>query len=368
MRAFVVVGLGFGDESKGATVDFLAHQHSAGLVVRYNGGAQAAHHVVTPDGRMHCFSQFGAGTFSGARTHLSQYVRVHPQMLQQEAKHLVQLGESNILDRITIDPNCLITTPFHEKYSQEIARTHKRGTCGIGVGETLRYAEKSPLGAIYASDLSHPKVLRAKLEIMSKHYKRTWDLTPLITYYRWFADNVNIAPMPTLTAHDTVILEGAQGVLLDTEFGFKPYVTSSITTTENAQKLLREHGYPGTVETVGCLRMYATRHGVGPFPTEDATLNNLPERHNTPNEYQGTMRRGWFDLELTQHAIDINGGVSWIAMSHLDYWNMRSHWKATFREYMNREAYIDYIAARLNTFIKMRGYGMTRKDRIYDNH
>lgn len=65
MKAIITVGLGFGDEGKGATVDFLVRERSADLVVRYSGGAQAGHHVVLPDGRRHTFSQFGAGTLAG---------------------------------------------------------------------------------------------------------------------------------------------------------------------------------------------------------------------------------------------------------------------------------------------------------------
>ena len=73
MRAYIVVDLGFGDSGKGLLTDYLARHHEAGVVVRYNGGAQAGHNVVRPDGRQHTFSQFGSGTFiPGVRTYLSR--------------------------------------------------------------------------------------------------------------------------------------------------------------------------------------------------------------------------------------------------------------------------------------------------------
>ena len=78
MRAVITVGLGFGDEGKGATVDFLTRELSAGLVVRYCGGAQAGHNVELPDGSRHTFSQFGAGTLAGAKTYLGPRMIISP--------------------------------------------------------------------------------------------------------------------------------------------------------------------------------------------------------------------------------------------------------------------------------------------------
>src|SRR6059058_3818313 len=91
-RAIVTVGLGFGDEGKGAAVDFLCRRHCADLVVRYSGGSQAGHNVQLPDGRHHTFSQFGAGTLAGVPTYLGPRVILHPTALAREAGHLVGLG------------------------------------------------------------------------------------------------------------------------------------------------------------------------------------------------------------------------------------------------------------------------------------
>ena len=95
-RAVITVGLGFGDEGKGATVDFLARRLEADLVVRYCGGSQAGHNVQLPDGRRHTFSQFGAGTLARApdppRTYLGPNVIIDPLALVREARHLAELG------------------------------------------------------------------------------------------------------------------------------------------------------------------------------------------------------------------------------------------------------------------------------------
>ena len=95
MRAYIIVDLGFGDAGKGLLTDFLARRCHAGLVVRYNGGAQAGHNVVTADGRQHTFAQFGSATFiPGVRTYLSQHVVIHPGALLVEGDLLVQHGRT----------------------------------------------------------------------------------------------------------------------------------------------------------------------------------------------------------------------------------------------------------------------------------
>src|SRR3954467_12593942 len=96
-RAILTVGLGFGDEGKGATVDYLTRRLDADLVVRYCGGSQAGHNVELPDGRRHTFAQFGAGTLArpGTRTYLGPAVVIDPPALAREAQHLAELGVAN---------------------------------------------------------------------------------------------------------------------------------------------------------------------------------------------------------------------------------------------------------------------------------
>ena len=141
-RSYIVVGLAFGDEGKGSMVDYLARLHGASLVVRYSGGPQAAHTVVLQDGRSHTFTQFGSGSFiSDVRTHLSRYMLIEPFAIVNEADVLARILETNrreLLGRLTIDPNCLVITPFHwmlNRLREESRGNSNHGSCGMGVGE-----------------------------------------------------------------------------------------------------------------------------------------------------------------------------------------------------------------------------------------
>jgi adenylosuccinate synthase len=116
-----------------------------------------------------------------------------------------------------------------------------------------------------------------------------------------------------------VLFEGAQGVLLDESYGFYPHVTWTDTTTRNALALLEEAGYQGRIRRLGVLRTYATRHGAGPFVTEDSALHQrLREVHNTAYEWAGALRFGHFDVVATRYALEATGGVDALAITHLD--------------------------------------------------
>src|SRR3954449_12449778 len=138
-QAFITVDLGFGDAGKGSIVDFLTRANDAHTVVRYNGGAQAGHRVVTAGAspRDHVFAQFGSGTLSGAATHLSRFMLLDPPAMLEEARHLAALG-SDPLPRTTIDEGAPIITPFARAINRlrERARGSQRhGSCGMGIGE-----------------------------------------------------------------------------------------------------------------------------------------------------------------------------------------------------------------------------------------
>ena len=171
-RAIITVGLGFGDEGKGATVDFLARRLEADLVVRYCGGSQAGHNVQLPDGRRHTFSQFGAGTLADAsdhpRTYLGPNVIIDPPALAREAGHLLHLGVPDPLRLLTIHPRCLVATPWHQAANRlrELARGDARhGSCGQGIGEARSYWLKYGEDSVFAADLRQLDVLRHKLEL-----------------------------------------------------------------------------------------------------------------------------------------------------------------------------------------------------------
>ena len=344
----IVVDLGYGDSGKGTVVDWLcARQPDApGLgggrrraaphaVVRFNGGAQAAHNVVTPDGRHHTFSQFGAGMFTpGVRTHLSRFLLVDPLALAAEADGLAAAGVAGPLDRLTVDRDALVTTPYHRSANRARERARgagRHGSCGMGVGETARYALEFPADAPRAGDCATPRLLASKLGLL-----RDWLMTEfgpgidgqdgvsvpqvadVCAAFAAFAGRVRLVDGGYLTGllrAGPVVFEGAQGVLLDEWHGFHPYTTWSTTTFSNAETLLAEAGQ--SAARLAVIRCYLTRHGPGPLVTEDPTLE-LRDRFNRRNEWQGDFRAGHFDAVALRYALEAAGGADGIALTHLD--------------------------------------------------
>ena len=349
-RYVSLLGLGFGDCGKGLFTDALTRMFKAHTVVRFNGGAQAGHNVVLPDGRHHTFSQFGAGTFAdGTMTVLASPVVVHPSAILFEARALERAGVAGAMTRLMIDGRCRVTTPFHQAAGR--LREHWRGlaahgTCGVGVGETvafellhpgegLRYAE------LHLTALAHEKLvciqqsLRAEIGALLSQ-------TPVVTSLRdeWRLLNdegvaarwlEQIAPVlqcvnaqtadaigTRLSIPGTVIFEGAQGVLLDEWRGFHPHTSWSTISTQAVENVLTDVGNAAPVEHFGVLRSYLTRHGAGPFPTHDAALNVLAEPHNSAAGWQGEFRRGHPDAVLLRYALACVGKLEGLVVSHLD--------------------------------------------------
>jgi adenylosuccinate synthase len=347
MPAIIVVDLGFGDAGKGSLVDYYVRQHHAHTVVRFNGGAQAAHNVVTPEGVHHCFAQFGSGTLvPGVRTHLSRFMLLDPLALLQEEQHLRELGVTDAFERLSVAQDAPVATPFQRAANRlrEVARGRARhGSCGMGIGETMADQLADPAAIVYARDLGRPAVLRDKLRALQDHKRREFARTvlpddPIVDrelalladpaaaaefagLYVQIARRFAVVPASgeVLNTSGTIIFEGAQGVLLDEWHGFHPYTTWSTTTFANAVTLLREANYREPVTRIGAMRAYMTRHGPGPFPTEDAALAHaLPDAHNGTNAWQRSFRVGWLDLVLLRYALDVAGGVDQLAVTCLD--------------------------------------------------
>lgn len=357
-RHILVAGLGYGDEGKGTITDWLcspAQAEPARLVVRYNGGPQAGHNVVTPDGRHHTFSQFGSGTLQGAATHLSQYMMVDPLALTAEAEHLQQLGIVNPYRSLTVDERALIVTPYHaamNQWRERIRGDRRHGSCGKGIGETAWMAENYPWTALRAAHcLQGHDFLRGWLTRLREQFEnRCPDLgdipepEELADAYAAFGENI------TITVRDYIryqlrnvraVFEGAQGVLLDQVYGYHPHTTWSSTTFSNAYAILNEAGvYSGDALHLGVTRAYATRHGAGPFATEDPALG-LPEPHNPPGEWQGRLRQGHLDLPALRYAIRVLGEVNAIAMTHWDTAAAHPELKACTEYKLDGEVYAD---------------------------
>ena len=149
----IVVDLGYGDAGKGTVVDWLCARRGAAprvprTVVRFNGGAQAAHNVVTPDGRHHTFAQFGSGMFTpGVRTHLSRFMLVDPLALASEAAHLADVGVPDALDRLSVHRDALLSTPFHRAANRARERARRAARHG-GVECPRRVAGHEQVGQL----------------------------------------------------------------------------------------------------------------------------------------------------------------------------------------------------------------------------
>jgi adenylosuccinate synthase len=339
-RAIITVGLGFGDEGKGATVDYLARAEGADLVVRYCGGSQAGHNVELPDGRRHTFSQFGAGTLTGVRTYLGPNVVIDPLALLRESEHLSELGVHNPTELLTIHPRCLVATFWHRALNQlrELSRGEGRhGSCGQGIGEARKYWLEHGEDAIFAADLRALTVLRDKLELLRQRallelqdlvqrigdeQLREFDLwgvtTESVARHLSEAAQNGAAVSSQFPECNTAIFEGAQGALLDEYRGFHPYTTWSTVTTHHAWELVRQMG-ADAVAVLGITRAYTTRHGEGPFPTYSPELTaRLCDLGNPWNRWQGSLRCGWLDLPLLRYAAAVVGPLDGLVVNHLD--------------------------------------------------
>lgn len=349
----VVAGLGLGDEGKGSFVDaWVRRQSRPGWVVRYNGGPQAAHHVVLADGRSHCFAQLGAGMLQpGTKTLLSPYMLVEPLALLREARQLTRLGVVEPLSRTTLSTRSVVVTPFHKLLGRlrELSRgTDRHGSCGLGVGQAFLDSQNPSLPSLRVEDLLDRERLLQRLRfvqlikvdqaeqlldqwptgsldaepraLLEELQRRDWIGQLCEGYRELLQSGITVDDGSQLAAaladeEQPLVFEGAQGVLLDAVHGFFPFVTPSRTSFGNAQTLLA-----GKAATrVGILRAYATRHGPGPLVSEEPVLTTrLDEPHNVANPWQGPMRVGWFDAVAARYALAVVGGVDSLALTCLD--------------------------------------------------
>ena len=348
-RCVSLIGLGFGDCGKGLFTDALCRRWRAHSVVRFNGGAQAGHNVVLPDGRHHTFSQFGAGTLiPGIATLLTHPVVVHPGALAVEEAHLRTLGVTDAYARLRIDGRCRVTTPYHQAAGRlrELARgPAAHGTCGVGVGETVDHALRHPDHALHYQDLSRPALAMQKLAALRDNLLTSLPPEADLTSSPQAQEERRLLADPSLGEHwltgladllrsvpptspeamaehlqrpGTLLLEGAQGVLLDEWHGFHPHTTWSSIHPQAAEAVLADYGCHDRVEHLGILRSYLTRHGAGPLPTADAALDPLPEPHNDASGWQGAFRRGHPDAVLLRYARQVTGPLDGLLVSHLD--------------------------------------------------
>lgn len=329
-QAYAVIGAGYGDEGKGLVTDALSS--SATGVVRFNGGAQAGHTVITPEGRRHVFHHIGAGALSGAATHLSQFFVVNPILAIRELKELA------CLLNLTVDPRAKVTTPVDMAINQALEEKRgggRHGSCGLGFGETIERHERGYPLTVH--DISNRYSLLHGLKRIREEWipmrcaelgidlgsrflgllddieeNFTIDCQRFCESFYLYADEERIG-----RGVQRVVFEGAQGLGLDQTHGAFPHVTRSNTGMKNVAALAKMAGIDN-IRTVYVTRSYATRHGAGPLWRESEWPAGLHpvDPTNVPNEWQGSMRfaplhldqrRSWIAADMAEAA---QAGVS----------------------------------------------------------
>jgi len=322
-KAQAVIGAGYGDEGKGLLTDRLASATADVVIVRSNGGAQAGHTVVAPDGRRHVFHHFGSGALAGAPTHLSAFFVAHPMFFIGERQALKSLGAALA---VSADSRAIVTTPFDMMINQalELSRgTGRHGSCGLGFGEAIERCLR-PDHAIRTGDLFQPDLAgrlwriwtdwvpqrlgALGLDRLPDDIMRHIDIETVIGRFlldcEAYLDHVILRPDSRLGEKGQVIFEGAQGLLLDQDYGAFPHVTRSNTGLRNMLSIAREAGIDG-IDAHYVTRCYVTRHGAGPLAHEAGCLAgvDIVDPTNAPNAWQGTLRLAPLDLAVLRAAI-----------------------------------------------------------------
>jgi adenylosuccinate synthase len=331
MPASIVVGLQWGDEGKGKTTDFLAEQVS--MVVRYQGGDNAGHTVVKGDEVLKLHLVPSGVLYPHITSVIGNGVVVNPETLIGELDMLAARGID--VSRVRVSRSAHVIMPYHvalDRANEARLDGAKVGTTGRGIGPT--YADRAWRVGLRMEDLLDRAVLRSRLagvlpdknQLLGSMGGDAFDLDGLVdTAAGWgerlarHLDDTTWLVQAALARGEHVLLEGAQGTLLDLDHGSYPFVTSSNAVAGGATT----GGGIGPLqvdEVMGVMKAYATRVGSGPFPTEllDEVGDGIRERGNEVGTTTGRPRRvGWFDAVPIRFAVAVNS-VSSIMLNKLD--------------------------------------------------
>jgi adenylosuccinate synthase len=330
IRTVVVVGAQWGDEGKGKLVDVIAER--ADWVVRYQGGANAGHTVHIGDTSF-VLHQIPSGILHpGVRCAIGNGVVLDPETLFTEIDELVADG-IDVEGRLYVSDRAHLVMPYHKLVDAESAASRAIGTTGRGIGPA--YEDKAGRRGVRVVDLKHPDRLRplvergveqanaalvrfgsAKRAEVDETMARLVAISPRLLA---LSEDVGLVMHRALRSGSAILLEGAQGSLLDVDHGTYPFVTSSSTTVGGAAT---GTGLPPVAlhQALGVVKAYTTRVGNGPLPTEFAEPLGSHVRQ-LGNEFGATTGRprrcGWFDAVVVRYATRVNG-LTGLAVTKLD--------------------------------------------------
>ncbi len=336
MKVDVLLGLQWGDEGKGKIVDVLTPQYD--IIARFQGGPNAGH-TLQIEGDKHVLHTIPSGIFHPEKINIiGNGVIADPYILSQELAKLVAKGVNPRLN-LLISKRAHLILPTHRMLDAAYEQAMGAGKIGStlkGIGpcytdKTARYGLR--FGDILAPDFSekYNNLKQRHLKILASydfdHQVQHIDKVTFIEYEKnWFTAVEELRSFPLIDSElfinkalaegKSVLAEGAQGSLLDVDFGSYPYVTSSNTITAGVCSGL---GVPPSAigKVFGVFKAYCTRVGSGPFPTElfDATGENLRDQGKEFGSTTGRPRRcGWLDLPALRYAIMLNGVTDLVMM------------------------------------------------------
>ncbi|MGM7647509.1 adenylosuccinate synthase [Nocardia sp. JW2] len=323
MPAIVLIGAQWGDEGKGKATDLLGERLQ--WVVRYQGGNNAGHTVVLPNGDKFALHLIPSGILTpGVKNVIGNGVVVDPGVLLEELAGLEERGVDTSGLLLSADAHLIM--PYHvaiDKVTERFLGNRKIGTTGRGIGPC--YQDKVARVGVRVADVLDEKILTQKVEaalefknqVLVKIYnRRALDPQQVVDEVLAQAESFKHRISDTrlelnlaLERGETVLLEGSQGTLLDVDHGTYPFVTSSNPTAGGAA--VGSGIGPNKIDTVlGILKCYTTRVGSGPFPTElfDNFGEFLAKNGGEVGVTTGRARRcGWFDAVISRYATRVNG-------------------------------------------------------------
>jgi len=335
MAVIVVAGGQWGDEGKGRIIDLLAQK--AKLVVRFSGGDNAGHTVINPYGNFRLHLVPSGIFYPQSICIIGNGVVINPTVLFKEIDDLQNHGID--ISRFFISDRAHLIMPYHILLDELEEKRRNKGSLGTthrGIGPT--FADKVARLGIRVGDLLNKDVfysrLKSALELKNSILTKIYQVSPLSLeeiYTQYCRHGEQLAPFiretnsiihEVLQKGEPVLLEGAQGTLLDTDFGTYPYVTSSSPLT-GAGTIGTGIGPTKIDGTVGIFKAYITRVGSGPMPTEikDEFGDLIREKAHEYGATTGRPRRcGWFDAVAGRFSVQINGFDD-IALTHLDIYD-----------------------------------------------